>query len=250
VLIYFSWCTTSAGIRVAIEEWKKAAAKQATKLVKKGMVVGLGSGSTVAHTVRTLAARKPAIICVPSSAAINRLAAGLGLKLGSLDDYSELDLAIDGADEVDPNLNLIKGKGGAHTREKIVASAARKVAIVVDRTKLVTRLGERIPVPVEVIPFAHKFTMQQLAKLGGKPKLRMTSKGTPFVTDDGNYIVDVKFRSISTPAALEQKINRIPGVVENGIFVEVADEVLVGYEGGCVRLRSKRDFLRFMRSFL
>ena len=247
--IYFSWYTASAGVCVTIEEWKKAAAKEAVKFVKKGMVIGLGSGSTVAHAVRALATRKLTITCVPSSVAINRLAAGLGLKLGSLDDYPELDLVIDGADEVDPNLNLIKGRGGAHTREKIIASAAKKVAIIVDRTKLVKRLGERRPVPVEVVPFAYGFTMRELAELGGKLKLRVTSKGAPFVTDDGNYIIDVKFESIPHPAKLEAAINQVPGVIENGLFVDVADIVLVGYERGCKVLRSKRDFTAFMHKF-
>jgi ribose 5-phosphate isomerase A len=168
-----------------------------------------------------------------------------GLKLGPLDDFPELDFMLDGADELDKNFNLIKGRGGAHTREKIVASAAKRVVIIVDRTKLVRKLGERSPVPVEVLPFAHEYTMCKLAELG-EPKLRLTLAGTPFVTDDGNYIADVKFRSIAKPTEIEQKINRVPGVVENGIFVGVADEVLVGHESGCTRLRSKRDFLKFM----
>jgi len=154
---------------------------------------------------------------------------------------------IDGADEVDPNFNMIKGHGGAHTREKIVASAAKKIAIVVDRTKLVRLLGERRPVPVEVLPFVYKFTMKKLAELKGKPALRMTPSGIPFVTDDGNYLVDVRFDSISRPAELEKAINCVPGVVENGLFTDLADVVFVGYEGGCKVLRSRRDFLNFMR---
>ena len=229
------------------EEWKRVAAEVAAKLVHEEMVVGLGSGTTVALVVRTLARLKPKAIFVPSSSAIQRLVGKLGLGLSSLNAHEKLDLTIDGADEVDPNFNLIKGRGGAHTREKIVASAARRVVIVVDRTKLVRKLGERSPVPVEVIPFAHEYTMMRLAKLGGEPKLRMGPSGTPFVTDDGNYIIDLKFRSVPKPAQLEAAINRVPGVIENGIFVGVADVVLVGYEGGCSRLRSKRDFLRFMR---
>ncbi len=229
------------------EEWKRVAAEVAAKLVHEGMVVGLGSGTTVAQVVRTLARLKPKATFVPSSSATQRLAGKLGLGLSSLNAHEKLDLTIDGADEVDPNFNLIKGRGGAHTREKIVASAARRVVIVVDRTKLVRKLGERSPVPVEVIPFAHEHTMMRLAKLGGEPKLRMGPSGTPFVTDDGNYIIDLKFRSVPKPARLEAAINRVPGVIENGIFVGVADVVLVGYEGGCSRLRSKRDFLRFMR---
>lgn len=232
---------------MGVEEWKRAAAEAAAKLARDGMVVGLGSGTTVAQVVRTLARLKPKATFVPSSSVIQRLASKLGLGLSSLDAHEKLDLMLDGADEVDPNFNLIKGRGGAHTREKIVASAAKRVVIIVDITKLVRRLGERMPVPVEVLPFAGEYTTRELAKLGGEPKLRLTSAGVPFVTDNGNFIVDLKFARIAPPAKLEQEINRVPGVVENGIFVDVANLVLVGHENGCSRLRSKRDFLRFMR---
>ena len=218
----------------------------AAKLVKAGMAVGLGSGTTVTHVVRILAEQRPKAIFIPSSFATQKLASELGLGLGSLEDHPMLDLMIDGADEVDPNFDMIKGKGGAQTREKIVASAARKVVIVVDRRKLVRRLGERVPVPVEVLPFAYKFTMRKLAELKGEARLRTTPAGAPFVTDNGNYIIDVKFASIPRPAELEAEVNRVPGVVENGLFVDVADLVLVGHEGGCVRLKSKQDFLNFI----
>lgn len=211
------------------------------------MVVGLGSGTTVAHVIRALARLRPGAIFVPSSSTTQRLAGGLGLKLSLLDVHEKIDLMLDGADEVDSNFNLIKGRGGAHTREKIVAGAAKRVVIVVDRTKLVRKLGERSPVPVEVLPFAREYTMSKLAKLGGEPRLRMGTSGAPFITDNGNYVVNVKFQSIPKPSELEQQINRLPGVVENGIFAGVADEVLVGHEGGCARLRSKQDFLRFTR---
>jgi len=211
------------------------------------MVVGLGSGTTVAHVVRILAEKKPKAVFVPSSIATQKLAGKLGLELGPLEDHPKLDLMIDGADEVNPDFDMIKGKGGAQTREKIVTSAARRVAIVADRTKLVGRLGERVPVPVEVQPFAYKFTMLKLAELDGKARLRTTPAGAPFVTDNGNYIIDVKFASIPRPAELEAEINRVPGVVENGLFVDVADVVLVGHEGGCTVLRSRHDFLNFVR---
>jgi ribose 5-phosphate isomerase A len=231
-----------------VEEWKRAAAEAAAKLVKGHVLVGLGSGTTVAQVVRALAKLRPKAVFIPSSSSTQRLANKLGLKLGSLDVHEKLDLVIDGADEVDPNFNLIKGGGGAHTREKIVASAARQVVIVVDRTKLVRHLGERMPVPVEVLPFAREYTMKHLAKLGGEPKLRVTPAGTPFLTDNGNYIVDVKFARMDKPAQLEAAINRVPGVVENGIFVNAADLVLVGYERGCAKLRLKKDFLKFVQS--
>ena len=227
--------------------WKREAAKVAAKLVRDKMVVGLGSGTTVAEIIRVLAKLKSKATFITSSSLTQRLAGDLGLKLSSLDVYDKLDIMIDGADEVDPDFNLIKGRGGAHTREKIVAGAAERVVIVVDRTKLVKKLGERAPVPVEVLPFAREYTARKLAELGGEPKLRVAMGESPFVTDDGNYILDVKFHSIINPAELEQKINRIPGVVENGIFVGVADLVLVGYESGCMKLDSKQAFLKFMR---
>jgi len=212
------------------------------------MAVGLGSGSTVAHVVKCLAKLKPDASFVPGSIATQRLASELGLKLASLHEYRRLDLMIDGADEVDARFNMIKGRGGAQTREKIVADAAKRVVIVVDRTKLVSLLGEKMPVPVEVLPFVYRTAIRKLAELGGKPILRVTPTGAPFVTDDGNYIVDVKFRSISNAAKLEQVINRVPGVIENGIFVGVADIVLVGHEGGCKVLKSKKDFVNFART--
>ncbi|MDI6884063.1 MAG: ribose-5-phosphate isomerase RpiA [Hadesarchaea archaeon] len=228
-----------------VEMWKRAAAEEAARLVRDKMVVGLGSGTTVAEVIRAIAKLRPQATFVPSSSATQRLASDLGLKLSSLNIHHKLDLMLDGADEVDPNFDMIKGRGGAHTREKIVAGAAKRVVIIIDRSKLVQKLGERSPVPVEVLAFAHEYTMRKLAELGGESRLRMAASGAPFVTDDGNYIVDTTFRSILKPAELEQKINRVPGVVENGIFVGVADEVFVGYEGGCVRLESKRDFLKF-----
>jgi ribose 5-phosphate isomerase A len=228
--------------------WKREAAKVAAKLVRDKMVVGLGSGTTVAEIIRVIAKLKSKAIFIPSSSPTQRLAADLGLKLGSLDVYEKLDLMIDGADEVDPDFNMIKGGGGAHTREKIVAGTAKRVMIVVDRSKLVKKLGESAPVPVEVLPFAREYTILKLAELGGEPKLRISPGGAPFITDNGNYVVDVKFRSIPKPAELEQQINRVPGVIENGLFVDVADILLVGYSGGCKTLRTKRDFLNFLRS--
>ncbi len=234
---------------MGVEEWKTTAAEAAAKLVKRDMVVGLGSGTTVAQVVRALAKKKSRAIFVPSSIYIQRLASELRLKLASLHEYRRLDLMIDGADEVDPDFNMIKGRGGAHTREKIVAGAAKRVVIVVDRTKLVKRLGEKMPVPVEVLPFAYKSAVHTLAELGGKPMLRTTSSGAPFVTDDGNYIIDAKFREVAKPKDLETKINHVPGVIENGIFIGVADIVIVGYEGGCKVLRSKKDFINFMHAF-
>ena len=230
-----------------IAGWKRNAAEAAAELVKDEEPLGLGSGTTVAEVLRCLAERGSKATIVPGSNATEILARELGLKLGSLDQNPKLDLMIDGADEVDAKFNMIKGGKGAHTREKIIASVARRVVIVVDRTKLVQWLGERMPVPVEVLPFAPQFIARKLAEFGGKPKLRMTDRGQPFKTDNGNYIIDVRFARIERPDYLERAINGISGVVENGIFTGVADVVCVGYEGGCKILRSKRDFTAFVR---
>jgi ribose 5-phosphate isomerase A len=229
------------------ESWKIYAAESAARLVRDGMVVGLGSGTTVAKLIRELVEAKPDAIFIPSSSETQALAEKMGLRLSSLDTHGKLDLMIDGADEIDKNFDMIKGHGGAHTREKIVAGAAKRVAIIVDRTKLVKKLGDRFPVPVEVLPFALRYTMSKLESLGGKAKLRTGATGTPFITDNGNYLVDLKFESIPKPAKLERDINHLPGVIENGIFSGVPDEVFVGYERGCVVLRSRRDFTNFSK---
>ena len=235
------------GVGLDTEAWKIAAVKAAAKLVRDDMKVGLGSGTTVAKLIRELSELKSKAVFVASSSESQSLAAELGLKLSSLDVHDKLDLTIDGADEVDKNFDMIKGHGGAHTREKIVAGAAKRVVIIVDRGKLVRRLGERFPVPVEVLPFALQYTMRKLAGLGGEPQLKIGASGEPLITDNGNYIIDVKFQSIAQPARLERDINNLPGVIENGIFPDVADVVLVGYEDGCKALRSKRDFLNFLK---
>jgi len=226
------------------EEWKRLAASAAAEFVEPGMIVGLGSGTTMAEVVRFLAERKVKAKFIPSSDSIAKLARGLGLEICELNE--NIDLVIDGADEVNPSLDMIKGKGGALTREKILARIAEKVVIAVDRTKLVRKLGERSPVPVEVLPFSSSFAAKRLERLGGRPSLRM-SGGSPYLTDNGNYILDVRFGAISRPETLERKLNEIPGVIENGIFVGLADEVIVGYEGGYELLRNRKEFLRFLR---
>ncbi len=228
-----------------VKSWKIAAAREAAGLVKDGMVVGLGSGTTMVELVKNLSKRKiKGVIFVPASVMIEKAAKRVGLKLGTLGDHDELDLTIDGADEVDQNFNMIKGHGGAHAREKIIAKAARRVVIVVDSTKLVRKLGERFPVPVEVLPFSASFIENDLIRLGGHPKLRKEGAKKTYVTDNGNYILDVKFHRIQNPAKLECEINCLPGVIENGIFVGLTDAVIVGHEGGVTTIRSKRDFLK------
>jgi len=227
-------------------EWKRRAASKAAELVEPGMTVALGSGTTMEEVVRFLAERDVEASFIPSSSRIEDLARSLRLRLVSLS--AEPDLAIDGADEVDPSLNMIKGRGGALTREKILARAARRVVIVVDRTKLVRRLGERVPVPVEVLPFSFRFTSRLIERMGGTPELRMKGK-KPYVTDNGNYILDVRFGRLSSPRLMEKKLNELPGVVENGIFTGLADLLIVGHEGGVDVVASRRSFLGLLRRF-
>lgn len=217
------------------EDLKRLAGEAAVARATDGMVVGLGTGSTVAYAIRRLAdvvrAQDWKILCVPTSLATERLAREVGLSLVSLEEVDGVDIAIDGADEVDPNLNLIKGGGGAHFREKVVARAARSVVIVVDGSKLVPVLGTRTPVPVEVHPFGWRQTKQALESLWCTSTLRL-QEGEPMHTDNGNFILDCKFGPIPKPAKLEREINNVPGVLENGLFVGLADEVLVaGSEG-------------------
>jgi len=219
-----------------VAEDKELAAIAAVSLLQDGMVVGLGTGSTAEIALRHIALRVKEglrIRGVPTSKATEALAAGLRIPLTTLDASPVVDMTIDGADEVDPRLNLIKGGGGAHFREKVVARASKSEVIIVDGGKLVKRLGERFAVPVEVHPFAWRVAATALTELGCVPVLR--EKGTaPFVTDNGYHILDCKFDGIDDPAALEKEINNTPGVLENGLFVGLASLVLVG-DGGQLR---------------
>ncbi|MHA1595590.1 MAG: ribose 5-phosphate isomerase A [Candidatus Baldrarchaeia archaeon] len=215
---------------------KKNAAREAVKLIRDGAVIGIGSGSTVEYAVKFLIERVKnedlEVYAVPSSTQAYFLLVGSGIRIVTLDEYPELDLAIDGADEISDDLDMIKGGGAALTREKIVDAAAKKLIIVVDFTKRVKRLGERAPVPVEVLPFACGFVMKKLTEMGGKAALRLAQRKVgPIITDNGNFIIDVRFGTpIDDPKELETKINMIPGVVENGIFTNMADIVYVGYK--------------------
>ncbi len=202
--------------------------------VQSGSIVGLGTGSTTAYTIQFLGDRLKSgelkdIVGIPTSFQAEVLAKQYGIPLTTLDAIDHIDIAIDGADEVDPQKNLIKGGGAAHTREKIVDYLANQFIVVVDSSKIVDRLGSSFPVPVEVIPMAIAPVMRAIEKLGGKPELRMgVKKAGPVITDQGNMVVDVKFDNIDNPADLEKTLNNIPGVLENGIFVGVTDLVLVG----------------------
>lgn len=219
-----------------VQAAKRKAGEEAAALVRDGHVVGLGTGSTAAEMIRALGRRvreeSLSIVGIPTSFSAAMLARAAGIPVRSLEDVEGVDLAIDGADEVDPARNLIKGGGAAHTREKVIAAAAVTFLVVVDESKLVSRLGEKTPVPVEVIPMSLPFVLRRLRKLGGEPLLRMAQrKDGPVVTDEGNLIVDVRFGPIADPGRLEQEIDRIPGVVESGLFIGMADAVLVGVPG-------------------
>ncbi|MGC1245034.1 MAG: ribose-5-phosphate isomerase RpiA [Spirulinaceae cyanobacterium] len=217
-----------------VKVMKQEVGKAAAALVESDSIVGLGTGSTTAFAIEYLGERLKSgeikiIVGVPTSFQAEVLAKKYGIPLTSLDAIDHIDIAIDGADEVDPQKNLIKGGGAAHTREKVVDSLATKFVVVVDSGKLVEKLGSSFLLPVEVIPMAVTPAMRAIEKLGGKPELRMgVKKAGPVVTDQGNLVFDVKFDSITDPANLEKTINNIPGVLENGLFVGVTDVVLVG----------------------
>jgi len=216
-----------------VNELKRAAAEAAARRIRSGMVVGLGTGSTAIHAVACLGERLRRgelsdVRGVPTSYQSTVLARELRIPLVSLDEIDRIDLAIDGADEVAPDLTLIKGGGAAQTREKIIATLATDFTVVVDETKLSDRLGSHAPVPVEVLPMAQAPVARAIERLGGKPTLRMgVKKAGPVVTDQGNLIFDVRFASIPDAARLERELKSIPGTLENGIFVGLARRVLV-----------------------
>ncbi|CAN7754831.1 ribose-5-phosphate isomerase RpiA [Paenibacillus sp. LjRoot153] len=216
-------------------EAKKAAAELAIEEIQNGMIVGLGTGSTAYWAIQGLGVRVQNglhIQAVATSVASENLAKELGIPLIPFADISEIDVTIDGADEVDPDWHLIKGGGGALLREKIVAFSSKKLIVVVDESKNVAQLGA-FPLPVEVVKFGYELTIRKLRALGCEPKVRVTDN-QPYVTDNGNYIIDCHFGSIPNPAELHQAINAIPGVVENGLFVGMASQVIVGYKDGSV----------------
>ncbi len=221
-------------MKLSIDQQKHNAAAAAVAFVENKMMVGLGSGSTVEFALRLLGKRIKTglqITGVPSSIATARAAKRCGIPLVSdLGDFKKLDLTIDGADEVDPQLNLIKGGGGALTREKIVATRSDRVIIMVNEDKLVSQLG-KFRVPVEVLPFGWRSTAEVLRSLGSRVALR-TQAGKPFHTDNGNFIVDCAFGKITEPLELLHQIKSIVGVVEAGLFVGIADLVIAGKRDG------------------
>jgi len=217
-----------------ITKLKEEAAKAAVVHVKSGMVVGLGSGSTASIAIKLLGEKVRQgmrIVGVPTSRDSEILGRSVGIEIGELRNHPVVDVTIDGADEVDPDMNLVKGLGGALVREKIVASATKFEIIVVDDSKLVEFICQKAPLPVEIVRFAHESTMDKLERLGCRPALRKRD-GELFVTDNGNYIADCKFERIDDPTAMESRINNIPGVVDNGLFVGLAHKVIVASKEG------------------
>ncbi|MBU9724305.1 MULTISPECIES: ribose-5-phosphate isomerase RpiA [Bacillaceae] len=214
---------------------KQLAGEKAVEHVKDGMLLGLGTGSTVYWSILKLGdlvKKGLNIKGVPTSTNTEKLAINLGIPLVSLSSINQLDLTIDGADEANRNFELIKGGGGALLREKMVASISRRFITVIDDTKMVTDLGE-FPLPVEIIQFGWELTLKQVSELGSKPKLRMDNNA-PFITDNGNYILDCYFGKIQDANGLKNTLNMIPGVVENGLFVNMADTIIIGNKNGSV----------------
>ncbi|MBN8593788.1 MAG: ribose-5-phosphate isomerase RpiA [Anaerolineae bacterium] len=215
-----------------LNELKRQAGIYAADQVHSGMVVGLGHGSTAIHAVRRIAERIQSgdlrdILGIPCSAQVEADARALGIPLTTLEQHSVIDLTIDGADEVDPNLELIKGGGGALTREKIVAQASQQEIIIVDHSKLVPALGTGWAIPIEVIPFGYGSQQAFLEDLGASVKVRQKADGSTFITDQGNIILDARFGPLPDPAALATLLKARTGIVEHGLFIGLATQVIV-----------------------
>src|SRR5580698_88389 len=225
---------------MANEREKEIAGRAAAELVRDGEVVGLGTGSTAYFAVVALGERVKAglkIVGIPTSVQTADLARSVGIQLTTLDEHPEIDITIDGADELNPRLNLIKGGGGALTREKVIASASKKMVVVADSSKVVAVLG-KFPLPVEVIAFARTVVERKIAALGASPKLRTKADGSPYITDNGNQILDCSFGKIADPPALALALSNIPGIVEHGLFIGLAKMALVGRGNGVQELRT------------
>jgi ribose 5-phosphate isomerase A len=236
------------GMGVSLEALKREAAARALGLVEDGMRLGLGTGSTARHFVDLLGERVAAglrVVCVPTSEATRAQAAALGIPLTTLDETPELDLVVDGADEIDPELRLIKGGGAAHLREKIVALAGRRMVVIADETKRVAQLG-RFPLPIEVIPFGASATRRAIEKAlaasgcAGTLAVRLR-EGKPVLTDQGNLVLDAALGRIPDPEALADRLDRITGVVEHGLFIGIADLAFLATPAGVETLRRPRQ---------
>jgi ribose 5-phosphate isomerase A len=218
-------------------QWKRAAAEEAAKLVQDGMVVGLGTGSTAAYFVSLLARRiskeRLRVVGIPTSRQTAAQARKLKIRLGTFAEHAQIDLTVDGADEIERGtLYLIKGHGGALVREKIVAAASARVVIVADESKLVDRLGSLVSVPVEIVKFGWQATERKLRELGGNPSLRLGADGKPFVTDGGNYILDCAFGPMPKPKEVAHHLDHVIGAVEHGLFLGFTREAFLGGRDG------------------
>jgi ribose 5-phosphate isomerase A len=212
----------------------------ALRYVKPGQTIGLGTGRAASAFLRALSARGIKVRGVPTSSGAAELARSLGIEVVALDGKARLDVDLDGADEVDPRLNLVKGYGGAMVREKVVACASRKVVILVGAEKRVTRLGQRRRLPVEVVPFAAHFAMRRMRELGLKPVVRIGADGREFLSDNGNLVMDCGTRAIEAPARLDRDLLAIPGVVGTGLFIGIASVVLVANRDGSITTLERR----------
>lgn len=220
--------------QLMIEACKKAAAEKAATLVEDGMTVGLGTGSTAAYFIEALGRlynKSLKIQVVASSHASEQLARETGLPIIDLNSLKSIDLYVDGADEIDPKKQMIKGAGGAFLREKILAHMSREMTVIVDETKLVTKLGTR-PLPIEIVPFGLQATLHHLHQLGYRGKLRMSSAGSVWTTDNNNYIFDVKLSPADHIRDDHDRICTIPGVVDTGFFENQAGRVIIGFKDG------------------
>ncbi|MFZ0440395.1 MAG: ribose-5-phosphate isomerase RpiA, partial [Candidatus Sulfotelmatobacter sp.] len=224
---------------MANDREKEAAARASLRFVKDGQIVGLGTGSTAAYFIQLLGEQVKnglRIRGIPTSDHSGKMAASLGIPLTTLDEHQEIDVTVDGADEFDPQLRLIKGGGGALLREKIVASATKQLVIVADATKRVPVLG-RFPLPVEVIRFAQAVVTKKIEALGAKVELRRGADGEPFLTDENNHILDCQFGQIPDADGLARQLSDMPGVVEHGLFIGMASVVLVANGSEVIELR-------------
>jgi ribose 5-phosphate isomerase A len=229
-----------------VEHMKQLACQHAAQEVQDGMVLGLGTGSTVYYFLQELGRmvrEGRRLTGVPTSVRTAEIATQLAIPLTTLDNQPHLDLAVDGADEVDANLHLVKGAGGALLREKIIAASADRFVVVVDASKVVTQLGERYPLPVEVVPFGYTLAIRTLEGLGAGVSLRRSTDGQPWVSDNGNYILDCHFGPIPDPVALQKELLAIPAVVDSGLFLNMTDMAIVGHADG-VRLLQRGESAR------